>query len=72
MSDRHEGSRDGDRDTTGPEAGTAGDEKVDGADVAAIQNDDRLTPADRVDLIANQVIPEPPGVNDAQHPNSTP
>ena len=30
-------------------------EAVDSADVAAIQNDDRLTAADRVDLIANQV-----------------
>ncbi len=30
---------------------------VDSGDVAAIQNDDRLTAADRVDLIANQVIP---------------
>jgi hypothetical protein len=29
---------------------------VDGADVADIQNDDRLTAADRVDLIANQVV----------------
>ncbi|MDQ0820986.1 hypothetical protein QFZ79_003358 [Arthrobacter sp. V4I6] len=27
-----------------------------GRDVADIQNDDRLTPADRVDLIANQVL----------------
>jgi hypothetical protein len=31
---------------------------VDGEDVAAIQNDDQLTAADRVDLIANQVVPE--------------
>jgi len=29
---------------------------VDNRDVAAIQNDDRLTAADRVDLIANQVV----------------
>jgi len=29
---------------------------VDSADVADIQNDDRLTAADRVDLIANQVV----------------
>ena len=29
---------------------------VGSADVAAIQNDDRLTAADRVDLIANQVL----------------
>ncbi|NKX55538.1 hypothetical protein [Arthrobacter mobilis] len=33
-------------------------EPVDGSDVEAIQNDDSLTPADRVDLIANQVVPE--------------
>jgi hypothetical protein len=32
------------------------EEAVDSADVAAIQNDDRLTAADRVDLIANQVV----------------
>ena len=31
-------------------------EAADSADVAAIQNDDRLTAADRVDLIANQVV----------------
>lgn len=31
---------------------------VDSPDVAAIQNDDKLTAADRVDLIANQVVPE--------------
>jgi hypothetical protein len=31
---------------------------VEGPDVAAIQNDDALTAADRVDLIANQVVPE--------------
>lgn len=31
---------------------------MDGGDVAAIHNDDGLTAADRVDLIANQVIPE--------------
>ena len=33
--------------------------EVDGGDVAAIQNDDSLTAADRVDLISNQVLPEP-------------
>ena len=31
---------------------------VESPDVAAIQNDDALTAADRVDLIANQVVPE--------------
>jgi hypothetical protein len=31
-------------------------EAADSADVAAIHNDDRLTAADRVDLIANQVV----------------
>jgi hypothetical protein len=35
-----------------------GEGKVDGRDVAAIQNDHRLTPADRVDTISNQVLPE--------------
>ncbi|MDQ0864961.1 hypothetical protein [Arthrobacter globiformis] len=33
-------------------------ETVDGSDVAAIQNDDELTAAERVDLIANQVVPK--------------
>ncbi|MDQ0756218.1 hypothetical protein [Arthrobacter sp. B3I4] len=36
----------------------AGETNVDGGDIAAIQNDDRLTAADRVDLIANQALPE--------------
>ncbi|WP_457963934.1 hypothetical protein M1E17_20990 [Arthrobacter sp. D1-29] len=31
---------------------------VESPDVAAIQNDEDLTAADRVDLIANQVVPE--------------
>jgi len=31
---------------------------VGGRDVDAIQNDDRLTPADRVDMISNQVLAE--------------
>lgn len=43
-----------------PRDANAGNEEeagpVDSADVAAIQNDDRLTAADRVDLIANQVV----------------
>jgi Mg-chelatase subunit ChlD len=44
------------RDT---ETGSAGAAGVNGGDVAAIQNDERLTAADRVDLIANQVVAEP-------------
>lgn len=36
--------------------GKPGGEEVDGADIAAIQNDERLPAADRVDLIANQAI----------------
>ena len=39
--------------------GPAGDGRVDGRDVAAIQNDDRLTAADRVDVIANQALSGP-------------
>ncbi|UZX04832.1 hypothetical protein F8G81_21230 [Arthrobacter sp. CDRTa11] len=35
------------------------DDAVESPDVAAIQNDDALTAADRVDLIANQIVPEP-------------
>ncbi|TLM72626.1 hypothetical protein [Pseudarthrobacter sp. NamB4] len=38
--------------------GKASDGVVDAADVAAIQNDDSITQADRVDLIANQAIAE--------------
>ena len=34
---------------------------VDSRDVAAIQDDEGLTAADRVDLIANQVVPEGEG-----------
>lgn len=34
---------------------------MDGGDIAAIQNDDRLTAADRVDLIANQALSAPGG-----------
>ena len=37
----------------------AREREVDGGDIAAIQNDDRLTAADRVDMIANQVMLEP-------------
>jgi len=37
-------------------ANVEGTGAVNGHDVAAIQNDDRLTAADRVDLIANQVV----------------
>jgi hypothetical protein len=50
---------------------SSGSEEVDGRDVAAIQNDDRLTPADRVDLIANQVVPEPDD-SDTPHPGVKP
>lgn len=39
-------------DPAGQEDGGA----VDGRDVAAIQNDDQLTAADRVDLMANQAV----------------
>ena len=42
---------------TGPD----GVARVDAGDVAAIQNDDRLTAADRVDMIANQVLSAPGG-----------
>ena len=38
--------------------GKAPDGNVDAAGIASIQNDDQLTAADRVDLIANQVLPE--------------
>ncbi|MBT2532730.1 hypothetical protein J7E83_11460 [Arthrobacter sp. ISL-48] len=42
-----------DEDASNEDAGA-----VDSGDVAAIQNDDSLTAADRVDMIANQVVPE--------------
>jgi hypothetical protein len=47
-------------DTTDPETdtGKASGGQVDAADVAAFQDDDRLTASDRVDLIANQAIQE--------------
>jgi hypothetical protein len=44
---------------TEPEGQSPSDKQADGGDIASIQNDDRLTAADRVDLIANQVLPEP-------------
>jgi hypothetical protein len=47
-----------DHHTTDPETATAGSEDMDGGDAAAIQNDNRLNTADRMDLIAYQVIPE--------------
>jgi hypothetical protein len=50
---------------------SSGSEKVDGGDVAAIQEDEQLTPADRVDLIANQAIPEQ-NDSETQHPDSKP
>jgi hypothetical protein len=48
------------------ETAVGGPSGVDSEDVAAIQNDDRLTAADRVDLIANQVVPEQDGKNDSE------
>jgi hypothetical protein len=45
---------------------------VDGRDVAAIQNDDRLTAADRVDLIANQVLPQAEDGKDSPEPDTNP
>lgn len=62
--------KDGHPQSTDPETGTAVSEDVDGGDVAAIRNDDRLTAADRVDLVANQVIPEEDD-NTTQHPRGT-
>ncbi|TLM83697.1 hypothetical protein FDW83_09615 [Pseudarthrobacter sp. NamE2] len=45
-------------DDPAPAAGRAFGGEVGAADIAAIQSDDSITPADRVDLIANQAIPE--------------
>jgi hypothetical protein len=45
-------------DDPGPDDGSASGVEMDASDIAAIQNDDSITPADRVDLIANQAIPE--------------
>ncbi|WP_211882114.1 hypothetical protein [Pseudarthrobacter albicanus] len=42
---------------------------VDSRDVAAIQNDDRLTAADRVDLLAKQVVPEVEDGEDSSEPD---
>jgi hypothetical protein len=44
-----------------PETPPAGEGELDAGNIAAIQNDDGLTAADRVDLIANQVVPERDG-----------
>jgi hypothetical protein len=56
---RHkEGSRDGElpvKDNAGPVAADNGGAAETG-DIADIQNDDRLTAADRMDLIANQAL----------------
>ncbi len=57
-----------DHNTTDPETGGAGSEDFGGGEVAPIQNDDRTTAADRVDLIADQVIPEHD--RDADHPDA--
>jgi hypothetical protein len=43
------------------DSGPEGAGPVESRDVAAIQNDEGLTAADRVDLIANQVVPEGEG-----------
>ncbi|CAH0218994.1 hypothetical protein SRABI83_02330 [Arthrobacter sp. Bi83] len=54
--------------------GDAGQEAagaVDSRDVAAIQNDDRLTAADRVDLIANQALSEGQDAEQSQEPDGT-
>jgi hypothetical protein len=40
------------------DSGKTPDGAVDAAGIASIQEDDKLTAADRVDLIANQAIPE--------------
>lgn len=45
-------------DAPWPDDGSASRVEVDASDIVAIQNDDSITPADRVDLIANQAIPE--------------
>lgn len=46
------------------ESESRGAESVDSSDVAAIQKDEELTAADRVDMIANQVVPEGEGSRD--------
>ncbi|MEO8281845.1 MAG: hypothetical protein ABI568_00330 [Pseudarthrobacter sp.] len=45
-------------DPNADEVSDSGAEPVDSRDVAAIQDDDELTAADRVDLIANRVVAE--------------
>lgn len=70
---RHKAEHDetAERDT---ETGSAGASGVDGEDVAAIQNDERLTAADRVDLIANQVVsgPDRKEATQGSEPDPTP
>ena len=43
-----------------------------GTPAAAIQNDERLTAADRVDLIASQVVPEVEDGEDSSEPDDKP
>lgn len=62
--------KDDPRDDDAAEQEDAG--AVDGRDVAAIQNDDRLTAADRVDLIANQAVPEAEDGEDSSGPDAKP
>jgi hypothetical protein len=57
---------------SGEAASKADAGQVDSGDVAAIQNDDSLTAADRVDMIANQVVPEAEGGGDAPEPDDKP
>lgn len=68
---RHKGEHD---DAPGPDTHTGTVERGDkeSADIAAIQNDDRLTAADRADLIANQAIRQTDGNGGTQNTNSKP
>jgi hypothetical protein len=55
-------------DATGQEDAGA----VDARDVAAIQNDERLSAADRVDQIANQALSKGQDAEQSQEPGGTP
>ncbi|WP_309076498.1 hypothetical protein [Paenarthrobacter sp.] len=58
---RHKNDHNQDVGDNGTTTGKPGGDEVDAADIAAIQDDERLTAADRMDLIANQAIPETGG-----------
>lgn len=69
---RHKDDPHHDDDAGQHDAGQEAAGAVDSRDVAANQNDDGLTAADRVDLIANQALSEGQDAEHSQEPDGTP